>query len=38
MITLILQAHPDYMCLEKVEECKAIRPDRVDYLLYCLLA
>ena len=29
-------AHPEYMTLEKANECRAIMPDRLDYLLDCL--
>lgn len=31
-------AHPEYMDFEKAQECKAIMPDRIDYLLDCLMA
>jgi hypothetical protein len=30
-------AHPEYMGFEKAQECKAIMPDRIDYLLDCIL-
>lgn len=31
-------AHPEYMDFEKAKECKEIMPDRIDYLLDCLMA
>ena len=31
-------AHPEYMDLSKAKECKKIMPDRIDYLLDCMLA
>ncbi|MED4697080.1 hypothetical protein [Peribacillus frigoritolerans] len=30
-------AHPEYMAFEKAQECKDIMPDRIDYLLDCLM-
>jgi archaellum component FlaC len=29
-------AHPEYMTLEKANECREIMPDRIDYLIDCL--
>lgn len=31
-------AHPEYMDFEKAKECKEIMPERIDYLLDCLMA
>ena len=31
-------AHPEFMDFEKAKECKEIMPERIDYLLDCLMA
>ena len=29
-------AHPEFMSLEKANECREIMPDRLDYLMECV--
>ena len=28
-------AHPDFMDIQKANECREIMPDRIDYLMDC---
>jgi hypothetical protein len=30
-------AHPEFMTIEKANECREIMPDRLDYLMECLV-
>ena len=29
-------AHPDFMSIEKADECREVMPDRIDYLMECV--
>ena len=29
-------AHPDFMSIEKADECREVMPDRIDYLIECI--
>lgn len=31
-------AHPEFMSIEKANECREVMPERIDYLIDCIIA